>query len=202
MTQQKDQSKLYFIAFVPPAPVFEEVVALKEYFRDKYKSKAALNSPPHVTLHMPFRYREDRERNLVDALKKFVRRHDPVKICLDNYSSFPPRVIFLNVTDSEALKEFQKALERFCRRTFNLLNANHRDEPYHPHMTLAFRDLKKAMYHAAWEEFKDREYKAEFMADRVALLKHNGTNWDILHEFTLESSWTTDTESELATTEG
>lgn len=199
---EADRSKLYFIAFIPPSPVFEQVMALKEHFRDNYGAKAALNSPPHITLHMPFRFREDREKHLMAKLAAFVRTHEPLRVCLDNYSSFPPRVIFVAVAESEALNAFQKELERFCRRELNLFNANHGDEPYHPHVTLAFRDLRKSMYTASWAEFKDREYKAEFMADRIALLKHDGKKWQVRREFTLESSWTTDARGELATTEG
>jgi 2'-5' RNA ligase len=187
-----DKSPLYFIAFIPPTPVFEDALKLKQYFKESFNSKAALNSPPHITLHMPFRWRADKEDQLIEKLGKFVRNHDPLKICIDNFSSFPPRVIFLNVVTSEPLVSFQKSLQRFCRKELNLFNANYKEDPFHPHVTLAFRDLKKTAYATAWEEFSKKEYKAEFVADKVALLKH----------FTLESSYTTENTQELATTEG
>ncbi|HEY0742243.1 MAG TPA: 2'-5' RNA ligase family protein [Chryseosolibacter sp.] len=197
-----DKSQLYFIAFIPPAPVFEDALKLKQYFKETYQSKAALNSPPHITLHMPFRWRSDKEGELIDKLKTFVKRHDPLKLCIDNFSSFPPRVIFLNVVTSEPLVTFQKNLQRFCKRELNLFNANYKEDAYHPHLTLAFRDLKKSVYPRAWEEFSKQEYKAEFIADKVALLKHDGRGWAVLKEFTLESSYSTENEQELATTEG
>ena len=63
-----DKSQQYFIAIIPPSPIYEEALRLKEYFRDTYNSKASLNSPPHLTLHMPFRMKERKEAELVEKL--------------------------------------------------------------------------------------------------------------------------------------
>ena len=202
MAIKPEKRKQYFVAIIPPSPVYEEALALKEYFRDKYHSKAALNSPPHVTLHMPFLWNEDKEKKLVTKLHDFARQCDPIKICLDNFSSFPPKVIFLNVAESDLLDQLQLKLHRFFKRELDIFNANYQDRPFHPHLTLAFRDLKKSQYHLAWQEFSNREYKAEFMADKIALLKHNGKSWDVLKDFALESSYSTETNPELKTTEG
>jgi len=202
MATKPEKRKQYFVAFIPPSPVFEEALELKEYFRDKYHSKAALNSPPHITLHMPFLWKEEKEKKLLTKLHEFAREYDPIKICLDNFSSFPPRVIFINVAESDALDALQLNLHRFFKRELDIFNANFQDKPFHPHLTLAFRDLKKSQYHLAWHEFSAKEYKAEFMADKIALLKHNGKNWDVVKEFVLESSYSTETNPELKTTEG
>lgn len=202
MPIKQDHRKQYFVALIPPSPVYEDAQGLKEYFRDNYHSKAALNSPPHITLHMPFFWSERKEIKLITKLRDFARHCDPIKICLDNFSAFPPRVIFINVTESDALDQLQVRLHRFFKRELDIFNANYQDRPYHPHLTLAFRDLKKAEYHRAWEEFRTREYKAEFMADRIALLRHNGRKWEVLQDFLLESSYSTETNPELRTTEG
>ena len=202
MADKLEKRRQYFIAIIPPSPVLEEAQRLKEYFRDNYRSRAALNSPPHITLHMPFFWKEDKEKKLVSRLGEFARRYGPIKVCLDNFSSFPPRVIFINVTESDALNEFQKQLHRFCKRELDIFNANWQDKPFHPHLTIAFRDLRKHEYRLAWEEFSKKEYKAEFMADKVAILKHNGKAWDVLSALSLESSYSTETNPDLKMTEG
>jgi 2'-5' RNA ligase len=202
MAIKPEKRRQYFVALIPPSPVYEEALALKEYFKEKYQSKAALSSPPHITLHMPFLWNEEKEKKLVTKLHEFSRQCDPLKVCLDNFSSFPPRVIFLNVAESDYLDELQSKLHRFFKRELDIFNANYQDRPFHPHLTLAFRDLKKSQYHLAWEEFSKKEYKAEFMADKISLLKHNGKNWDVLKDFLLESSYSTETNPELKTTEG
>ena len=197
-----DKTAQYFIAFIPPAPVFEDAQALKEYFEKNFESKAALNSPPHITLHMPFRWKRKNEDELVSKLANWIRQFDPLKVCIDNFSSFPPRVIFLNVVRSEQLEALQKSIQRFCKTALKLFNANYREEPFHPHLTVAFRDLKKSAYAKAWEEFKTKEYKAEFVADKIAMLKHDGKRWNVFKEFTLESSFSTQNEKRLEATEG
>ena len=111
-------------------------------------------------------------------------------------------MIFIAVAESDALAALQKELHRVFKRELDIFNANYQDRPYHPHLTLAFRDLRKSQYHLAWQEFSNREFKAEFMADKIALLKHNGKRWDVIKEFPLESSYSTETNPELKTTEG
>lgn len=193
--------KMYFLAFIPPTQVYDDALKLKMHFNEKYKSKAALNSPPHITLHMPFRWKEGKEAELVQKLETFTKTFDPVKVCLDNFGAFEPRVIFLNVVKSEILENLQKHVHRFCKTELNLFNANYKEHPYHPHLTLAFRDLKKSAFKEAWSEFKSKEYKAEFVADKIALLKHDGKVWKVHHEFTLESSYSTDVTRALDKTE-
>ncbi len=202
MPPPDDKHQQYFLAIIPPDPTFDEVAKLKHYFREIYHSKAALNSPPHITLHMPFRWRIEKEKELTSAITGFTRQHNPFKICLDNFSSFEPRVIFINVINTVDLSKFQLELKRFCRRELNLLNSDYKDQAFHPHVTLAFRDLKKAAYHLAWEEFKNKEFKAEFMADKLTLLKHNGRHWEQFHHFPLTSSYTTSADKKLEGIEG
>lgn len=200
--RSEDKTKLYFIALIPPSPIYDQALEQKFYFKDHFNSKASLNSPPHITLHMPFRWKEQKENELAEKLRTFIKNFEPIKVCLDNYSSFPPRVIFINVVKTVALENLQKGIHKFCKKELNLFNANYKELPFHPHVTLAFRDLKKPSYQKAWNEFENREYKAEFIADRIDLLKHNGRVWHVFKEFNLESSYTIKNNSTLAATEG
>lgn len=200
-SKKDDKMKQYFIAFIPPEPIYNDGLKLKHFFLEKYNSKAALKSPPHITLHMPFWWKEQKEEKLIKKLEAFAKNYDPIKVCLDNFSSFPPRVIFINVAASEALNDFQKSIQRFCKQELNLFNANYKEHPYHPHLTLAFRDLKKSAFKEAWEEFSVKDYKAEFMADKLSLLKHDGKMWTVFRDFNL-ASWSTETKSDLEATEG
>lgn len=177
--------KLYFVAIVPPSPIYEEAFEQKVYFKTKYNSKASLNSPPHITLHMPFKWKESDEAHLANHLETFAQERPPITIQLKGFSSFPPKVIFINVEISAELRGLQKDLERYFKRELNLFNAKYKDLPFHPHLTLAFRDLKKPNYQKAWEEFIGKNYEATFMADRIALLKHSGAIWEVFRQFEL-----------------
>jgi 2'-5' RNA ligase len=186
VSSSNTKEKLYFIAIIPPAPIYDEAFEQKKYFKVHYNSKASLNSPPHITLHMPFRWNEKKEEELTEQLEQFSKSNQPVAIKLNNFSSFPPRVIFINVVMSEELEKLQKNLQRFCKLVLNLFNANYKELPFHPHLTVAFRDLKKPNYQRAWDEFKMKNFQAEFIADKVALLKHTGRVWEVHQEFKLQ----------------
>lgn len=178
--------KQYFLAVVPPSPVYEEALEMKNFFKEHYNSKASLNSPPHITLHMPFRWREDKEDELVEKLELFDAEIKPFILSLRNFNSFPPRVIFIDVVPNEKLSELQKKLMKFCKKELNLFNAEFKDQPFHPHLTLAFRDLKKSMYAEAWQKFSEKQYSADFTVKGFSLLKHNGRVWQPFKDIVLK----------------
>jgi 2'-5' RNA ligase len=179
---EKNSENLYFIAIIPPEPIYGEALALKQNFKDQYNSKAALNSPPHITLHMPFKWRESKETRLLDGLEEFSAKQNSFEIRLNNFSAFEPRVIFVDVIKDEKLELLQKQLKRFCKVELNLFNADYKEFAYHPHLTLAFRDLKKPEFYKAWEEFKEKKFEATFDVDSIALLKHDGKEWRAFKE--------------------
>jgi len=175
--------QLYFIALILPSPFLGDAQSLKERFRDEYDCKASLNSPPHITLHMPFQWKEKKEEKLLDALGTFSSGKNPFIISFNNFSCFAPKVIYIDITSSESLTSLQKELYRFCKTELNLFNAQYRDLPFHPHVTLAFRDLKKDQFIRAWAEFQEKKFSGDFPIDKITLLKHDGKLWQPFHDF-------------------
>jgi 2'-5' RNA ligase len=174
----RDEQK-YFIALIPPEPLFGEIHELKNYVKEAYGARAALRSPPHITLHMPFIWSERKEGRLIDTLGEFAAAQKTIEVRMENFSCFPPRVIFVAVQENAELNLLQRELHRFCRMKMNLFNANYQDRPFHPHITLAFRDLRKSDFALAWKEFSERELTASFMIETISLLKHNGKEWKL-----------------------
>jgi 2'-5' RNA ligase len=186
MAEKKaDKRREYFIAIIPPPPYYDDALKLKHYFKDQYHSKASLKSPPHITLHMPFKWKENKENALITALEAFATHHSPFSLSLSNFGCFAPRVIFVAVKKSDELELLQKSLHRFCRQTLHLFNANHQDRPFHPHLTVAFRDLKKSSFHEAWGKFKEQKFSADFEVEQIVLLKHSGKIWEVFRQFKL-----------------
>jgi 2'-5' RNA ligase len=175
----------YFIAIIPPEPLYEEIASLKEKIAATYHTKGALRSPPHITLHMPFLWNEAKEEKLINTLKSFSFTNEDLTISLNGFNSFPPRVVFINVIDNKLLSDLQLQLFRYCKTNLNLFNANYRDKPFHPHITLAFRDLKKDMFHALWNSIKSEGFEHTFHAREFHLLKHDGRNWIRFQQFPL-----------------
>ncbi len=177
----------YFIAIIPPPPVFDEALILKNYFKEKYNSKGALNSPPHITLREPFEWMKDTEELLVEILNEFVKEKKAITVELTGFGAFPPRVIFINVKRAEALNLLQTQLQSLCEIRLNLQSSQYKDRSFQPHLTLAFRDLKKESFAEAWNEFQGKSFSATFIADRFTLLKHDGRLWQPLHHFVFNS---------------
>ncbi|MEO1049884.1 MAG: 2'-5' RNA ligase family protein [Bacteroidota bacterium] len=174
---------LYFIAIIPPEPINSEILKWKHLFADQFNAKQALKSPPHITLHMPFKYKIEKEEKLIHAISRFANTRTSFLINLENYGAFPPRVIYIRVVLSEPLASLKTGLTRMAKQELNLFNANYKERPFHPHMTLAFRDLKKPKFLEAWPLFEDKVYETSFEATDLVLLKHNGKHWDVHKTF-------------------
>ena len=181
---RRDSLKLYFVAIVPEEPVYSEGLAFKTEIRDRFNSSAALRSPPHITLHMPFQWQEAKEELLVNSLDKLVILHKPFQVALEDFGAFIPRVIYIHVVESESLNMLQKEVSRNASINWHIYPKPD-SRPFMPHMTIAFRDLKKPKFFEAWQEFERRKYSAEFTVKDLCLLKHNGKTWDVLHRATL-----------------
>jgi 2'-5' RNA ligase len=178
----------YFIGILPPDDIGSRVRAWQEELATKFDTKASLRSPPHITMHMPFLWKGSRKHELVDGLAKYFENVKAFGLEFNNVGAFPPRVIFLDVKGSTALLDCQQGLTRFCRKEFDLHNSNYGDHPFHPHMTLAFRDLRKANFSAAWEEFRERVFRDAFTVSHIVLLKHTGKAWNAYRAFALNGN--------------
>jgi 2'-5' RNA ligase len=174
---------LYFLAFIPPEIIKQEVTILKEEICLKYAAKHALKLPAHITLQAPFKINEEDKVTLLEVLTRFAEKERPLEINLSGFGSFPPRVIFIDVQNKQPIIEFHDRLQRALSKISNLQGAEYRK--LHPHVTLATRDLKEENFQVAWNDFKDRKYSATFQANSIYLLRHNGKAWKVNSEFIL-----------------
>lgn len=161
----------------------QEALSIKDYFKEHYNSSGALNSPPHITLQMPFLWKSGEEQQLFDALKKFSSPETAISIGLEGFGCFPPRVIFIAVADSPELKFFQKRLSAFCAGELQISTEKSPELLFHPHLTVAFRDLKNQFFIQGWEEFKNKSFNGEYIMNEISLLKHDGSRWNVLRNF-------------------
>lgn len=168
---------LYFLAIIPPKDICEEIFRFKQTAHEKFGSKASLNSPAHITLHMPFKWKQKKEAILIDKLSQFKFEDYPISIELNGFDFFEPRIVFIKVLENEALRKLQKELAAYVRRSLNVFNADYKDRAFHPHVTVAFRDLKKSLFPEAKTFFLNEKYEAEFEASQFCLLKHDGNVW-------------------------
>ncbi|GMQ29981.1 2'-5' RNA ligase family protein [Algoriphagus confluentis] len=187
----------YFLALMPPKEILEKAESIKSEIRDQFNVKYALKSPAHITLKMPFSYNEAKEEVLIEQLNRFSLRFKPFKVELGKVQTFGKRVVFLSVKLSAPLLLLQSALKSFCKKELHLVDELS-DRNYHPHMTLAFKDLKDSKFKAVLELAKAREFEAEFLAGGFFLLKKAEGKWKVyleipFSEASLANSGATDT---------
>jgi len=175
---------LFFIAILPNAKIQEEVTKFKKYLAENYDASHALTSPPHITLFPPFKWEAERKGKLRDLLDAFAAEEERFTVELKDFDCFAPRVIFVDVKHNELLQRLQHLLEARLESELDLQN----DRPYegfHPHMTIAHKDLKRHHFSDAWAEFSKRSYERSFEVEDITLLKHNGSHWEVYETFPL-----------------
>lgn len=175
----KADKNLYFLAIIPPEPIFSRIFELKRHFQEEHSSKASLKSPPHITLHMPFKMKPGKEVELIRSLSSLSQEN--FDITLKNFGSFPPRVIFVDVEQNDQLYLLWKNLMS-TMRLMGFTNSTYKDRGLTPHMTIAFRDLRKAEFHRAWEKFRNEKFSDSFQVKSFYLLKHDGRCWQPYQE--------------------
>ena len=180
---EKSAKRRFFVALLPPTDVQVKVTELKGVMRDRFDSKAALRSPPHITLQAPFEWPVSDVSRLQDSLSKFAYCHQPISISLDGFNAFAPHVIYIDVVKSSALMAIQPELLSYLEADLNLMSKQDRRRAFVPHMTVAFRDLKPNMFRKAWAEFQRKEFHADFSASQLSLLVHNGKLWTVKESY-------------------
>jgi len=169
---------MYFIALVAPQEIDGAILKWKQFMKEQFGCVVALRSPAHITLIPPFWGDEILEKKLQDAIGTFSQKQIPFKINLKDFAAFRPRVIYVDVLPDQSLQVLHLQLKKFL--TGSNLFPIQDEHPFHPHVTIATRDLHKKAFYEAWKIFKKENYKASCRIKEISLLKHNQKNWDVL----------------------
>lgn len=180
------RTALCYIAIVADAETALEVKALQQYAADNFDSSRALRSPPHITLEPPFKWDPRNFPALESELQLFAQQQRSFAVRLNGFKSFPSRVIFVDVEQNQMLQQLHGNLKSHLRTVLDLVSERP-DRAFRPHMTIAFRDLRKNRFQQAWEYFSSIEFHKMFEADRITLLQHDGQRWQVRNSFAMKA---------------
>jgi 2'-5' RNA ligase len=170
---------MYFIALVAPEVINQQVLKWKNFFKERYECSVALNSPAHITIVPPFWMNEELENDLIISIREFSITKTKFEITLKDFAAFQPKVIFVDVVKSEILNWLYQSFADFIFSQ-NKFPIKKEDRHFHPHVTLATRDLYKKAFQEAWEIFWKKKYEASWNVHGISLLRHNKKNWDVI----------------------
>lgn len=169
---------MYFVAVVLPKHLDEKIFRYKKWMQEKYGCKVGLKSPAHITLVPPFWTKDENESGLKKDLTTIASTVAPFVIVTNNFSAFKSRTLFVATKENKALNELKRTTDYlFQSRDYNIKKEN---RPFHPHITVATRDLQKAAFAEAWPQFQNKVFEEAFEANGLSLLKHNGRIWEVI----------------------
>jgi 2'-5' RNA ligase len=172
--------KMYFVAIVLPEELNKEVRVFKDRMLAKWGCKVGLKSPAHITLIPPFWMDETLQTELLRDLDVLCSSLHPFPITTNNFAAFKPRTIFIQPVLHEGLKKLKRATDSFCK-AHKQYGAKADNRPFHPHITIATRDLHKQAFAEAWLYFEQQKFEVVFDAKGLSVLRHNTQAWDVIH---------------------
>jgi 2'-5' RNA ligase len=169
---------MYFLAHLLPAHLDEHILLIKQDLQQRFGCTVGLKSPAHITLVPPFWLEKNKAPQLLPDLERLAASVTPFSLSTADFSSFGKRTFFIALAESAPLQGLKAVADAiFTGNDFYGLKKENR--PFHPHITLATRDIKPAQFDEAWALYGHRLFDHHWQADSVSLLKHNRLRWEV-----------------------
>ena len=169
----------YFVGLLPPATLEAQFKLLKQGFAEQFQVKYALQAPAHMTLKMPFLYKEAKEAELAARFTSLLEKQEPFLLQLTGIGNFGKRNIHKQVAPSESLMQLQTTLRSFCRRSLHLVEELS-DRNFQPHLTLAYKDLKPVNFEEVLAFARNNAVRGEFLVEKAYLMKKVDNRWQLI----------------------
>lgn len=163
---------LYFIAIEPHPELIADIKKIQLDFAERFQSVKAFRSFPHITLIPPFSLDDTQESACIQEFQKIKIGLQSFVVNLKGFGSFPKQngsVVFIRPLYQPNLLLLREKFKGFSTSIFL--------PDYHPHLTVAFRDLSFENYQKAWEEYQNKAFSASFSVQEVGLYKHIEGKW-------------------------
>jgi 2'-5' RNA ligase len=123
---------------------------------------------------------------VVEDMTTCCNTRSPFEIELKGFNKFPG-VIYIDVSYSAELNKLQQTIQHlFISNGWS--KPPSKDHGFHPHVTVAFRDLSTENFKKAWEVYKERTFQAFFRVEQASILKLTDGKWIENSVFPLEGS--------------
>lgn len=179
MNQQAAHS-MYYVAVLCPPEIDKQILEYKRWMKERFGCVVALKSPAHITLIPPFWLEEEKEAMLQQTCTSFTCELPELTIGIHGFSHFNKKVLHAVVAGNPVIEELKKLVEVHFVSSFDIIKKDER--PFHPHITIATRDLKPSDFIRAWDYFSKKEFTASFASQTISLLKLSEDKWKLIKE--------------------
>ena len=169
---------MYFVALVCPPALDGKILRYKYWMKEQFGCVVALRSPAHITLVPPFWLNEAKEPELIKSLESFSTGVVKPEIHVNGFSHFGNRVLFAAVESNEDLQLLKQKTGDHFTTAFPAIKKDGR--PFHPHITIANRDMRPSHFEQAWQYFRGKKLDEKFIASRISLLKLDRGRWLVI----------------------
>lgn len=181
---------LYLTAILPPSLLSEEIHDIRKEISERFSVFKALKPPVHITLYKPVSIDENTESRLIKLLRPVASSHSPFMQQLENYESFNNQTLYIRAVKSPELSALQKDIASVFNRNKIDPQPVKSKSSFTPHITIAYRDVSPEVFVSLWEDFKNRKFRRNYQTESFSILKHDGSQWNVLEEFRLSKPHT------------
>ena len=175
--------KYYNLRIVPPEPVFNDVVELKEQFESLFGKQPLSKSKPHITI-ASFRMNSKHQEFLINVLNQLSQR-EVFRLQVDGFSIFEgSRTLYMNVSRSKAIETIHDQVKSIFVNHIRgkvkqfIVSDN-------PHITLSKTASKKMLYESL-KHFQQEGYSKQMEISHLTLVSRTKyRTWDWGHEIGL-----------------
>jgi|GEM_PF-951451 len=177
--------QLFMLAIEPPADLAARIDAIRQEFAARYRCSAGLRPQVHLTLYPPFRINRIEAEVVAGKLAGWAATQQPFTLSIPGFDCFRRNgVLFLALRDTERLNMVYQETVRIIDP--HVLPQD-RNRPFHPHITIAKRDIPKSRLREALDEYLPRHFSETFTVDRLFFWRHNGSSWKTMEELLFQT---------------
>lgn len=159
----------YLAVLKPDDGVSARIKEIKNYFQNEYGCEYAAQLKPHCTL-LKFPQYTHLEKQMIKRFESIARTLTPAKLNLDGFGNFPHHTIYVGVDQNPELEKIMKNIKVKLRPFLQKIETLKPVYVKKAHITIA-RKMNEAQFELAWDEWKNRPFKAIVNADEILLLK-------------------------------
>ena len=172
-------TQLQLIAIVLPEPLFSFVRDQQNFIAEKWDCRHALRTPPHITIIPPLAITPEEINGLQEIAGEVAAKCNSFSLAVKGYGAFKPRVIFIKPELPPGLSDLYQNWRDALMKTFPHVLGKYPDKPYHPHITLAHRDVDRKQFDEMWNLYENKKIDISIEINQFCILGHGKNGWEI-----------------------